>query len=196
MAEACRQRGIDRTSFYEWKRRFQTQDCEDLKDLPPIQNRTRRPPRPRRCKRSGAGAWPVSGGFAAAPCGMAGRVRVTGSRDVGLRLGFRHACDTDAGLARKQSFIMLEFLPWGARRALSQLTPARRRNGLAATGTARKRKASTPSQRHRCHLDGQPESGLKLEGNGHPRAEGGHLAILDLHVQFHDLGHAKVAERA
>jgi len=25
VAEACRQRGLDRTSFYEWKRRFQTQ---------------------------------------------------------------------------------------------------------------------------------------------------------------------------
>jgi hypothetical protein len=23
-AEACRRRGMDRTSFYEWKRRFQT----------------------------------------------------------------------------------------------------------------------------------------------------------------------------
>ncbi|GAB5374623.1 MAG: hypothetical protein AcusKO_10850 [Acuticoccus sp.] len=36
MAEACRQRGLDRTSFYEWKRRFQTQGFEGLKDLPPI----------------------------------------------------------------------------------------------------------------------------------------------------------------
>lgn len=35
-AEACRQRGMDRTSFYEWKRRFQTQGFEGLKDLPPI----------------------------------------------------------------------------------------------------------------------------------------------------------------
>ncbi len=26
VAEACRQRGLDRTSFYEWKRRFQTQE--------------------------------------------------------------------------------------------------------------------------------------------------------------------------
>ena len=24
VAEACRRRGLDRTSFYEWKRRFQT----------------------------------------------------------------------------------------------------------------------------------------------------------------------------
>lgn len=36
VAEACRQRGFDRTSFYEWKRRFQTQGFEGLKDLPPI----------------------------------------------------------------------------------------------------------------------------------------------------------------
>jgi transposase InsO family protein len=36
VAEACRQRGLDRTSFYEWKRRFQTQGFEGLKDLPPI----------------------------------------------------------------------------------------------------------------------------------------------------------------
>lgn len=36
VAEACRQRGLDRTSFHEWKRRFQTQGFEGLKDLPPI----------------------------------------------------------------------------------------------------------------------------------------------------------------
>lgn len=36
VAEACRQRGLDRTSFYEWKRRLQTQGFEGLKDLPPI----------------------------------------------------------------------------------------------------------------------------------------------------------------
>ena len=36
VAEACRQRGMDRTSFYEWKRRFQTQGFEGLKDLPPV----------------------------------------------------------------------------------------------------------------------------------------------------------------
>jgi hypothetical protein len=36
VAEACRQRGLDRTSFYEWKRRFQTQGFGGLKDLPPI----------------------------------------------------------------------------------------------------------------------------------------------------------------
>jgi len=27
---------MDRTSFYEWKRRFQTHGLEGLKDLPPI----------------------------------------------------------------------------------------------------------------------------------------------------------------
>lgn len=36
VAEACRQRGLDRTSFYEWKRRFQMQGFDGLKDLPPI----------------------------------------------------------------------------------------------------------------------------------------------------------------
>lgn len=36
VAEACRQRGMDHTSFYEWKRRFQTQGFGGLKDLPPI----------------------------------------------------------------------------------------------------------------------------------------------------------------
>ena len=36
VAEACRRRGMDRTSFYEWKRRFQTQGFAGLKDLPPI----------------------------------------------------------------------------------------------------------------------------------------------------------------
>ena len=42
VAEACRQRGLDRTSFYEWKRGLrtdsldQTHGFEGLKDLPPI----------------------------------------------------------------------------------------------------------------------------------------------------------------
>jgi len=36
ISEACRKRGIDRTSFYEFKRRFQTHGLEGLKDLPPI----------------------------------------------------------------------------------------------------------------------------------------------------------------
>jgi len=36
VSEACRRRGMDRASFYEWKRRFQTHGLEGLKDLPPI----------------------------------------------------------------------------------------------------------------------------------------------------------------
>jgi len=36
VTEACRQRGISRTSFYEYKRRFQTHGLQGLKDLPPI----------------------------------------------------------------------------------------------------------------------------------------------------------------
>jgi transposase InsO family protein len=35
-AEACRRRGMDRTSFYEWKRRFQTHGFDGLRELPPI----------------------------------------------------------------------------------------------------------------------------------------------------------------
>lgn len=35
VTEACRRMGMDRTSFYEWKRRFQTHGLEGLKDLPP-----------------------------------------------------------------------------------------------------------------------------------------------------------------
>jgi transposase InsO family protein len=36
VSEACRRGGIDRTSFYEYKRRFQTHGLEGLKDLPPV----------------------------------------------------------------------------------------------------------------------------------------------------------------
>lgn len=36
VSEACRRRGMDRTTFYEYKRRFQTHGLEGLKDLPPI----------------------------------------------------------------------------------------------------------------------------------------------------------------
>jgi len=36
VSEACRQRGISRTQFYEYKRRFQTHGIKGLKDLPPI----------------------------------------------------------------------------------------------------------------------------------------------------------------
>ncbi|MEW5986331.1 MAG: helix-turn-helix domain-containing protein, partial [Chloroflexota bacterium] len=36
VSEACRRSGLDRTSFYEYKRRFQTHGLAGLKDLPPI----------------------------------------------------------------------------------------------------------------------------------------------------------------
>lgn len=36
VSEACRQRGVSRTQFYEYKRRFQTHGMEGLKELPPI----------------------------------------------------------------------------------------------------------------------------------------------------------------
>jgi transposase InsO family protein len=36
VSEACRQRGMTRTQFYEYKKRFQERGMEGLKDLPPI----------------------------------------------------------------------------------------------------------------------------------------------------------------
>jgi transposase InsO family protein len=36
VAEACRRSGMDRTSFYEWKRRYQTHGLDGLRDLPPV----------------------------------------------------------------------------------------------------------------------------------------------------------------
>jgi transposase InsO family protein len=36
VSEACRQRGMTRTQFYDYKRRFELQGIEGLKDLPPI----------------------------------------------------------------------------------------------------------------------------------------------------------------
>jgi transposase InsO family protein len=36
ITKACQQRGMTRTQFYEYKRRFQTHGLEGLKDLPPI----------------------------------------------------------------------------------------------------------------------------------------------------------------
>lgn len=36
VSEACRRSGMDRTSFYAWKQRFEEQGLEGLKDLPPI----------------------------------------------------------------------------------------------------------------------------------------------------------------
>jgi len=43
VSEACRRRGICRSQFYEYKRRFQTHGLEGLKDLPP---RPKPPPMP------------------------------------------------------------------------------------------------------------------------------------------------------
>lgn len=34
VSEACRRRGMSRTQFYEYKRRFQTHGLEGLRDLP------------------------------------------------------------------------------------------------------------------------------------------------------------------
>ncbi len=36
VSAACRQRGVSRTQFYDYKRRFQTHGMEGLRDLPPI----------------------------------------------------------------------------------------------------------------------------------------------------------------
>lgn len=36
IAEACRRGDMDRTSFYEWKRRYQIHGLEGLMDLPPV----------------------------------------------------------------------------------------------------------------------------------------------------------------
>lgn len=36
VSAACRRAGMDRTSFYDWKRRFQTHGLDGLKDLPPV----------------------------------------------------------------------------------------------------------------------------------------------------------------
>jgi hypothetical protein len=36
VSKACKQAGMDRTRFYEWKRRFQTHGLAGLKDLPPV----------------------------------------------------------------------------------------------------------------------------------------------------------------
>ncbi len=36
ISSACRQKGVSRTQFYEYKRRFQTHGMEGLRDLPPI----------------------------------------------------------------------------------------------------------------------------------------------------------------
>lgn len=36
VTQACRQRGLSRQSFYEYKRRFAEHGMDGLKDLPPI----------------------------------------------------------------------------------------------------------------------------------------------------------------
>jgi transposase InsO family protein len=36
VSEACRRGGVDRTSFYGWKRRFQLEGLDGRKDLPPV----------------------------------------------------------------------------------------------------------------------------------------------------------------
>ena len=36
ISEACRKSGMDRTSFYEWKRRYEEKGVEGLKDLLPV----------------------------------------------------------------------------------------------------------------------------------------------------------------
>lgn len=36
ISEACRRSGMDRTSFYEWKKRYEQYGLEGLKDLPPV----------------------------------------------------------------------------------------------------------------------------------------------------------------
>ena len=36
VTEACRRGGIDRTSFYDWKRRFRLEGLDGLRDLPPV----------------------------------------------------------------------------------------------------------------------------------------------------------------
>lgn len=36
VSKACKQAGMDRTSFYAWKRRFQTHGLAGLQDLPPV----------------------------------------------------------------------------------------------------------------------------------------------------------------
>ena len=36
VSEACRRRGVSRTQFYEYKRRFQAYGLEGLKNIPPI----------------------------------------------------------------------------------------------------------------------------------------------------------------
>ena len=78
VSAACRRSGMDRTSFYDWKRRFQTHGLEGLKDLPPV-HRTH--PHDDPAGGGGAGAGAVRGqpglGLCAAlrPAGAGGHPR-------------------------------------------------------------------------------------------------------------------------
>jgi hypothetical protein len=38
VAEACRRHGMDRSSFYKWKRRYAILGLDGLKDFPPVHN--------------------------------------------------------------------------------------------------------------------------------------------------------------
>ena len=60
VSKACKQAGMDRTSFYEWKRRFQTHGLDGLKDVPPIhKNHPQTTPKPRpRLPRNALLNWP------------------------------------------------------------------------------------------------------------------------------------------
>jgi transposase-like protein len=57
VSEACKRSGMDRTSYYAWKKRYTEQGLEGLKDLPP--HRKEPPPEDRRSHRKApAGAVP------------------------------------------------------------------------------------------------------------------------------------------
>jgi len=60
VSEACRRMRMDRTSFYEWKRRFQLYGLEGLKDLPPI-HKTHPQTTRRLTPASGRGTWNRAG---------------------------------------------------------------------------------------------------------------------------------------
>ena len=52
VSEACRRRGLSRSRFYEYKRRFQTHGIEGPKDLPQSTRPTPKPLRPNSSNRS------------------------------------------------------------------------------------------------------------------------------------------------
>jgi hypothetical protein len=56
VSKACKQTRMDRTAFYEWKRRFQAHGLEGLEDLPPV-HKNHPGPRPITFK-SGSWNWP------------------------------------------------------------------------------------------------------------------------------------------